>query len=739
MALCAVVDGNQSQPARPASDAQQHAEDAPDTPAPPDPAATQPIAAQLTEPEPPPDIPDSKSPAPEIPAPLTTPAPSPAVDKPPADEPTAPTSPIPNYGTPSHLAARRPEAHDNTPQPASLPFTPRHLRRGPASDDGSDRSRMQVVKDLFTPRNTAIFVPAVIVALIGLVIVSWAVDNARHSDQVQRNVSVAGHAVGGATEESLAASVASAAEDLGDRPVNVAIDGEETESVRAADLGLVMDEEAAVEAAMDVGRSGSILGRPFEWFGSMFSDREIKPSYTVSETQLAGELQLVYDSSVEGTDTVVQARNPNVALVNDEFTVEPGQSGTGLDLDQAADKLLAAADGADDPFDDLELSVETSELAPEVSEDDVEELADELNDLTASGITLDGGDATGAEAELTAAQLRSWITPIIDSEDAVDLDHLSPEEVENLEPMDWVVRYDETEAAVTEAFSDLSAEPVNAEPVFTGSGVEVTESEAGVTCCGENIGERVWEALENGETTVDVDVEVVEPEYTTEVVESWGIKQPIGGSRGWRSGQEVGGPRPGYTTWDVQTGAERAHNIGTMASQVNGAWIAPGDTWSINDHVGARHCPPYQKAGAIIDGEHVDDDCGGGTSQFATTTLNAAYFAGLDVDGTAHSEYFDRYPAGREATMGAPGTPLNVTITNNTEYGVVIQSARHGDEVTVTIWSTPSITVQDLGNQESMNGKCRVVTNTRERTFPDGSKATDTFRAEYRPGEGETC
>ena len=43
-------------------------------------------------------------------------------------------------------------------------------------------------------------------------------------------------------------------------------------------------------------------------------------------------------------------------------------------------------------------------------------------------------------------------------------------------------------------------------------------------------------------------------------------------------------------------------------------------------------------AGAIRDGEHVEE-VGGGVSQFATTTFNAAYFAGLDITTyQAHSE-----------------------------------------------------------------------------------------------------
>ena len=80
-----------------------------------------------------------------------------------------------------------------------------------------------------------------------------------------------------------------------------------------------------------------------------------------------------------------------------------------------------------------------------------------------------------------------------------------------------------------------------------------------------------------------------------------------------------------------------------------------------------------------------------------------------------------------------------MTITNNTPYGVYIEAGRHGDEVTVALWSAPHAEVEDLGNTEGEEGECRTVTNTRQRTFPDGTTTTDSFSARYRPGEGETC
>src|SRR5690606_9433031 len=177
-----------------------------------------------------------------------------------------------------------------------------------------------------------------------------------------------------------------------------------------------------------------------------------------------------------------------------------------------------------------------------------------------------------------------------------------------------------------------------------------------------------WEALSSGATEVEIDVVTTEPELTTEEAENLGIREPVGGNHAWRDGQPTTAG-PGFTTY-YAPGQPRVTNIHRIADMVRGVVILPGETFSVNEHVGPRTIEKgFVPAGAIRDGEHVDE-VGGGVSQFATTLFNAAYFAGLDIPvSQAHSEYFPRYPLGREATMGHPAPDLQ--IRNNTPYGVL--------------------------------------------------------------------
>jgi vancomycin resistance protein YoaR len=94
----------------------------------------------------------------------------------------------------------------------------------------------------------------------------------------------------------------------------------------------------------------------------------------------------------------------------------------------------------------------------------------------------------------------------------------------------------------------------------------------------------------------------------------------------------------------------------------------------------------FVDAGAIVDGEHVDV-LGGGLSQMATTMYNAAYWSGVDlVQYKAHSEWFSRYPAGRESTIFLPN--LDMKWKNDTPYPIVINSYVHNAKIHVDFWST---------------------------------------------------
>lgn len=131
--------------------------------------------------------------------------------------------------------------------------------------------------------------------------------------------------------------------------------------------------------------------------------------------------------------------------------------------------------------------------------------------------------------------------------------------------------------------------------------------------------------------------------------------------------------------------APRVKNIRLIAEKVNGTIVPAGRQFSLNRVAGERtSADGYVPAPFIADGKMIQS-VGGGVSQFSTTTYNAAYFAGLDLDfHQPHSEYISRYPPGREATLNYPSVDLKWT--NDTRAPVLIRTATTPTSLTVTFY-----------------------------------------------------
>ena len=285
-------------------------------------------------------------------------------------------------------------------------------------------------------------------------------------------------------------------------------------------------------------------------------------------------------------------------------------------------------------------------------------------------------------------------------------------------------------------FNDVSADAVNAGFDLQNGAPVVVPSRPGVKCCGANSAELVWQGVLNGQTPVPLEVQVTEPSFTTEQAAACGVAGPVGGSNAWRNGA-ASTAGPGFTTY-YDPGQPRVTNIHRIADLVRGAVIKPGETFSVNGHVGPRTTGNgFVEAGAIRDGLHVEE-VGGGVSQFATTTFNSAYFAGLDIVDLPGPHRVvlpvPTRPRGHDGLPQPRSEDPEQHALLHPDLDVVHGEQRDGDHV------LDALRHRRADRQlQSTNGNCQVVTTTRTRTFPDGHTENDTFRAHYRPGEGQFC
>ncbi|MFZ6004839.1 MAG: VanW family protein [Actinomycetota bacterium] len=543
--------------------------------------------------------------------------------------------------------------------------------------------------------------------LMGLTTVAWAVDTSLGG--VPRNVTLAGIDIGRLSEAELAARVRDVAADFAATRVEI-VSEVDTYSTTTSDIGLMIDEDETARAALDVEDHGFVLVRAVRWARSFVAPLEAPLRFRVSDERVATTM-----SELEG-EARTPPTEPSVELVDGTLHVVTGVDGMGIDPNRVA-ALLPEAAAAAGPGETIRVRVEQGPIPPLGSAAEARQAASAAEAVVGQDIVIETSDGSRT---ITADELRGWVALSSLPDGTVDF-RLDPPDVDE---------------SLREAFSDVEDGPADATFTVVDGRPIIRPDRPGKVCCGNNAAATIESALRSGARTVILELVEGQAAFTVEDAEAWGITQPVGGNHAWRDGAPTTAA-PGFTTYHAPTGA-RVINIHRIADLVRGAVVPPGGSFSINEHVGRRTAANgFVSAGAISNGQHVNE-IGGGISQFATTTFNAVFFAGLDIDEyQAHSEYFDRYPLGREATMGYPSPDLK--FTNNTPYGVLIWTSYTDSSLTVTLYSTPYATAEQTAISEGRSGRCRVVTTTRTRTYPDGRTVEDKFRARYRPGEGQSC
>jgi vancomycin resistance protein YoaR len=565
---------------------------------------------------------------------------------------------------------------------------------GTSSDDGNRPRRRWVLPALIAP-----------IVLLVVLVIGWAVDTS--AGGVARNVRLSGRDVGHLSEAELATKVEALAGDYAKVPVEIVArpgsTGGDTKTYRttAGELGLMIDADATVQKALEVGDDAFVLLRPFAWARSFVSRREAPVVFQVSKDQVATAVV-----ALEGDDRT-PAAEPTVELVDDKFKVVPGVPGAGLDPARVAAALPGAATARGAGDGPVRVVVDRGAIAPIGGDAAAEEAAAGVESLVGQPVEI---QTSAGNRTVAPSQLRTWVTlsTAPDGKVAVDLDPTRVAE------------------GLRSLFKDIAGGPVDAHFTVEGGKPVIVPEQAGKVCCGEGAAATIIGALRGGAHSVALDLVDGAPAFTSAEAAKLGIIEEVGQPT-------VFGPTTKHACCEP-----RVQNIHRIADLVRGQVIRPGDTFSINALIGPRtRAKGFTEAGAIIDGEH-GTAIGGGISQFATTLFNASLFSGLDFgEYQSHSLYFTRYPRGHEATLSYPHPDLKVK--NTTPYGVLIWPEYTGTTLTVHLYSTHYVDVALGEVTTSPAGACTKYTTPRTRTYLDGRVVHDSVFARYRPAEGVDC
>jgi vancomycin resistance protein YoaR len=253
-----------------------------------------------------------------------------------------------------------------------------------------------------------------------------------------------------------------------------------------------------------------------------------------------------------------------------------------------------------------------------------------------------------------------------------------------------------------ERFKALETQPKDATVQIVGGAPKVIPAVDGAVVDRTKVGAAILSALPKptGERRAAVPLAPTKAKFTTAQATALGITQKMGD----------------FTT-TFPHAEYRNVNIGTAAARINGTLLKPNEEFSLNKIVGERTKENGFTEGTIISGGKFKEDLGGGVSQSATTTFNAAFFAGLKILAhKAHSVYIPRYPIGREATVAWPTVDLK--FLNDSGHAVLVQTIfkrstpSSAGSIRVVIWGTKvwDITAGQSGKSNPRQPK--VVYNT---------------------------
>lgn len=494
----------------------------------------------------------------------------------------------------------------------------------------------------------------VVGGVLAVFVIAYVADLAVSSGNVARGVTVAGVDVGGESRADAAGILHSELDSRAEQPVDVQA-GDVSAQIVPADAGLAIDWDATLDRAQEQPLN------PFRRLASFFTTDEVGVASIRDDQALHAAIDGLRPETDRATreGTIVFEGATPVAV-----TPSPGQN---LDGEAAADALASQwALGQT-------VTLPVEEVAVTVTRAAVDEAMAEVAIPAASkDLVVTGRD--NSRAVLPREQIGAVLSFAPDGNGGLEPRYAQDAAIGILAPQLVGTEVQPKDASVT-----LESGAPSVVPGVVGDLVDWPKTLEALP------------TLLTGSHATDAVYGPVRPALTTEDAHALGIEEVIGE----------------FTTGGFSDAS--GHNIRLAASEINGAVVKPGDTFSLNGYTGTRGKPEGYIESGIINNGRPAEAVGGGISQLATTLYNAAYFAGMEDAGhTEHSYYISRYPEAREATVyeGA----IDLKFKNASDTGVLIQAFGDSSNVTVRLWGTKTVDVESITGERSNPTQPKTIT-----------------------------
>ncbi len=507
------------------------------------------------------------------------------------------------------------------------------------------------------------------IAIVGLALVVILVAlRVSYSERIFPAITVADVPVGGSSLTDARSALAVRADAIESSTVTMTR-GDAVWTASLRDIGVSIDEEAAIARAEAVGRETSAYERLRSTARLLNHGARISMPIALDYRKLDGW----FDEIDRGLGT--PPRNAAVEIQGANVVVVPEVDGIVVDREAARAEIAAGLQ----TLNSMQIELPVSARTASVRAVDLEPARTMLVAAMSHPVQVSSGSGVWTlPASDIAAFLKQDFEPGEGGAPAITLG------LDRTKLAGWL---EELLAAQVET------EPVDAVLGWNGEKVvSVEESVDGVRLDAAKLAEAVEGRFFGDGGTVTAPLTYVKPEIDSGNLDALGITSFLGSGQSNYSGSSDG----------------RSTNVAAGARLLNGTLVPPGGEFSFNNAIGLIDEEKGFVEAQVIDGEKIGKDIGGGICQVSTTVFRAAFLAGLPITEWWPHRFrigfyeYEGWEPGLDASIlqptDDPATWADFRFENPSDAWMLIESWTDGTNVVVNIYGA------DLGYQVEVTG-----------------------------------
>jgi vancomycin resistance protein YoaR len=440
--------------------------------------------------------------------------------------------------------------------------------------------------------------------------------------------------------------------------------GEKAWVATPAQLGMVFDPSSSALTAYRLGRRGGLFGALSGQLRAAGQGVSVPP-VIVFDQRVA--FQYLSQISTQINQPLLEA---SLQLNGTNVEAQPGQVGRELKIDATLIYLAAQLQ----TFTDGEVPLVVQEVQPQIL--DVSAQADAARQILSQPLTLNIPDAAQGDSG-----------PFIYTPEVL-ANMVMPQRVQNgdQQSVQVVLNPKGLRDLLTPVKTQVDRLPADAKFIFNDDTRQLDlmqDSKVGRSLDIESSIKAINEAVARGEHTVSLVINESQPRVpATATAQELGITELV-----WAE-----------TSYFYGSSAARIQNIEAAARQFHGVLIAPGETFSMGEHLGDVSLDNGFAEALIIYGGRTIKGVGGGVCQVSTTLFRAVFNAGFPiVERTPHAYRVSYYEetasgavdprlAGLDATVYFP--LVDFKFKNDTPYWILMETYMGSGSLTWKFYST---------------------------------------------------